>query len=333
MVTTLLMFQLAGLPTPAPRGPEFRRGVALGLFVSDRDPAYQLELYRAFLFEIRDLGATDVQISVRWAQDDVRATQLGPDPEVTPDDAVVAAVVKGASLVGLRPFVMPVVHLRRRAQGEWRGRLAPADRAAWWRAYRRFVIHYARIARHAGADLLALGSELLTMERDEIRWRNLATDVRRVFQGQLTYSANWDHFEPVGFWDAVDVVGVTAYTPLSEAPDPDEEVLLAGWAPFRRHLRAWAARHDHRYVLTEVGFPSQPTAAARPWDHGHRGEPDLALQLRCYRATFRAWHDDPRLAGAFVWNWFGAGGLRDHGYTPRGKPAAAVLRHWFTRHP
>ncbi len=322
MVWSLLMLSLVGLPAPAPRDAEFHRGVALGLFVHDRDPAYEVATYAAFLHEIRDLGATHVMLVVRGVQDDVRATSI--EAEVT--DAVVVDTLRHAKALGLRTFVMPTIHLRNRAKNEWRGRLVPTDRREWWRAYRRFIFRYARMK----PDLLAVGSELLTMERDEKRWRNLIADLRRVFPGRLTYSANWDHYPQLPFWDALDIVGVNAYTPLSDTPNPDEASLVRGWAPFTQALRAWAARHGHRYVLTEVGFPSHPLAAKRPWDHTHRGHPDPQLQLRCWRATLRAWHDDPRLAGLYAWNWFGVGGEDDAGYTPRGKPAAEVLRYWFS---
>lgn len=322
MLTALLLLSTAGLPIPTPRDATFHRGVALGLFVSSDDPAYQTATYRTFLEEIRDLGATHVQLVVRGHQDDVRASEI--TAETT--DAVVAATLAHAASLGLRTFVMPIVHLRHRAGKDWRGVLAPTDRRAWWRSYRRFVFRYARMPH---VDLLAIGSELLTMERDERRWRALAADLRRVYRGQLTYSANWDHYQPVPFWDALDVVGVNAYPSLSGAPNPDETTLTAGWGPFTRELRAWANRNGHRYLLTELGFPAHPLAAKRPWDHAHRGAPDPALQLRCWRSTLRAWHADPRLAGLYAWNWFGVGGPDDAGYTPRGKPAAEVIRYWY----
>ena len=37
------------------------------------------------------------------------------------------------------------------------------------------------------------------------------------------------------------------------------------------------------------------------------------------------------LAGALFWNWWGPGGPEDRWYTPKGKPAEAVLRRWFRR--
>lgn len=177
--------------------------------------------------------------------------------------------------------------------------------------------------------MLSVGSELLSLEKRSERWRALIAKVRSDYDGLLTYSANWDHFEPVEFWDKLDVVGITAYQPLSERGRPDEEALIRGFAPFLARLRSWAGREGHRYLLTEVGYPSHEFAAERPWDHGASGKPDPELQLRCYRALYRVFRDDARLRGLYVWNWFGFSGLDDTGYTPRGKPAAEVLRRWY----
>ncbi len=328
MVAFLLPLLLA-LPPPAVRDASFARGISLGLFVSSADPEYQRATYGAFLEEIRALGATDVQLVVRWAQADVRATEIAPDAAVSTPDATVEWVAGEARRLGLRVFMMPILHLRARRGGEWRGRLKPADLDAWWRSYRAFVLHYARLAQRSGVTLYSVGSELVSMERHRDRWRGLAAEVREVYAGRLTYSANWDHFEPVTFWDALDVVGLSVYPPLAKGPDPSEERLVQGFEAFTRTLRGWAAREGKRYLITEVGYPSHPWAARRPWDHTPRGPADPTLQERCYRALFRTWHADPRLEGVFVWNWFGHGGPDDVGYTPRHKPAAEVLRRWF----
>ncbi|MCA9546943.1 MAG: hypothetical protein KC613_21220, partial [Myxococcales bacterium] len=148
--------------------------------------------------------------------------------------------------------------------------------------------------------------------------------------GQLTYSANWDHFEPVPFWDLLDVVGVTAYVQLSAADAPTDAELDAGWRGFRQQLRRLALRTGKPYLLTEVGYPAHPDGAKRPWDYRPTGTPDPALQARCYRSLVRTWHADERLAGVYIWNWFGVGGPEDRGYSPRDREAAQVLRHWYS---
>lgn len=321
---------VSGLSAPTPRPEAWRRGVALGLFVSTTDPDERRAYYAQFLDEIKALKATDVSLVVRWAQADVKATEIAPLPGVTVDDALVEEVAAMAAERGLRIFLLPILHLERRARGEWRGRLKPDDWDAWWASYERFVLHYAQLAERAGIAMLAVGSELATAERHVERWRALIRQVRARYGGALTYSANWDHFEPVQFWDDLDVVGVTAYQELSKRRDPGQRELVEGWRPFLHRLQLWARQHQRRYIFTEVGYPSNPTGAARPWDHRLRGTPELELQLRCYRALYEVWQRDPRLDGLYVWNWFGHGGAEDLGYTLRGKPARHVLHRWYS---
>lgn len=320
-------------PPTGERG--FHKGVSLGLFVSHPDAEYQLMLYGQMLDEIAAIGATDVQIPIRWAQRDVHADALAPRRGLTPSDEVLAGVIAEARRRALRVFLMPVIHLEDRSDGAWRGKLAPRDPEAWWASYGRFVGHYAELGRGHRAHMLAVGSELVSMERFEDRWRALIADVRARFPGKLTYSANWDHFEPVPFWDALDVVGVTAYQPLMKQPatpgaPPTVETLARGWRPFTQKLRGWARRSGRRYILTEVGYPAHTHGAARPWDYRPRGVVAPELQARCFEATAQAWRGDERLDGVFVWNWFGVGGERDRGYALRGRRAEAVVKGWFS---
>jgi len=319
-------------PTRAAQADDgFRRGVSLGLFVDTEDRGERRRWYATFLDEIRDVGATDVSLVVVWTQADARASKLAREAGVTAPDEVLLMVMGLAAERGLRVMLMPIVNLRQRRRGEWRGTLAPVDAGAWWASYTAFIEHYADLARAGGAAVFSVGSELVSMEGPGAdRWRALIRSVRGRFAGRLTYSANWDHFEPVPFWDALDVVGVTAYQTLSKKPAPTLDDLLAGWAGFRQRLRRWAGAHDHRYLFTEVGYPAHPEGAARPWDHSLRGEADPELQRRCYEALRQTWQGDKRLEGIYIWNWFGKGGPEDPGYTPRGKPAEQILRRWFT---
>lgn len=321
----------AALPSPHVRGDEFRRGVSLGLFVSTRDEEARRGFYSRFLDEIVQVGATDLQLVVQWAQADVRSSEVWRDPNSSTDDALLIWVIEQARSRGLRVFVMPIIDLQKRAPGDWRGKLAAGDWDAWWTSYSAYIGHYARLSQAHGVSLFSVGSELVSTELEQGRWRALIAQVRGMFDGELTYSANWDHFRPVPFWDALDVAGVTGYGTLSLERDPDEQALLRGFDAMRREVDAWTAATGKRFMFTEIGYASQVGGARDPWDYRPRpGGADAALQLRCYRAMYRAWHDHPALAGLFIWNWFGMAGVDSSGYTPRGKPAASVLRHWYT---
>ena len=56
---------------------------------------------------------------------------------------------------------------------------------------------------------------------------------------------------------------------------------------------------------------------------------DLEEQRRAFQAFIEAWEGEPRLAGAYIYNWWGDGGPGDRCYTPRGKPAERLLRAWY----
>jgi hypothetical protein len=282
--------------------------VALGLY-----PGSTADQARAWVDEIASLGAGHVSLVVSWEQADVTSTAIAPGQAAVADDLVRAAAARAAER-GLRVVVFPLLALRRIETGEWRGTLRPADPAAWWRAYEQFILHYADLAAQVGAAGLVIGSELGSTEGWRERWFHLAGQVEQRFHGDLIYSANWDHYDKVSFAARVDVLGISAYYPLADLPRA--RAALTRFARDRR-LRLW---------LTEVGYPSRAGAADRPWDYTSSAARDDAEQQRCYRRFIDVWDDTPALEGVFFWNWYPDG---ERGYTPRGKPAEALLRQWF----
>ncbi len=314
--------------TPAASARLGMRGVALGLWdqlAEGADADYPLA---AQLADVRALGADHVLLVVHWRQHDVRSSAVAADARVTIPDARLRAAIRAAHAAGLAVLLFPIVDLEVIRAGEWRGTLAPADVDAWWRSYRDFVLHYAGIAADEHVAAFSLGSELGSTEAWRDRWYALASQARARYAGKLVYSANWDHFEHVSFWERVDAIGVSAYPPLARAPGAPAAQLDAAWRDFRDRLAAFAQARGKPLVLTEIGYPSVAGASTAPWDYARAGEVDLEEQRRCFAAFARVWADEPSLAGVFVWVW-GRGGAHDSGYSPRGKPAESVLRAFY----
>lgn len=301
------------------------RGMALGLFSAD--PSFD---YGPLVDEIAALGATHVSITYVWWQADVRATQIRPLPGWSATDAQILATVAASRARGLHVTLFPILRLERQGPGEWRGTLVPDDEDAWWASYDAAIEHAATLARRAGAQRLAIGSELVSREAQRRRWIDLADRVRARAPGlELLYSANWDHYRPVQFWDAVDVIGVTGYFELTRDPQASTDALIAGWSPVVADLEAWSRAVGRPLVITEVGYPSLDGGAVWPWDQSRRAAVDLEEQRRAYEAFAAAWSDRDFLIGVSFWNWFGFGGAACSDYTPRNKPAAAVVARWF----
>jgi hypothetical protein len=245
------------------------------------------------------------------------------------DESVVEAARRARAL-GLKVWLKP--HLWTRG---WIGDLefAPGDWAKFFDAYREFALHHALMAQREGVDGFMVGHELVSAsKRDPDRWRALIADVRRVYTGTLTYGANWgDEVREIAFWDALDVIGVSFYDPLAESPTRDVRRLRDGARKALAGLRSIAEREGRPVMLVEVGYAPTVNAPVKPWEEGS-GPPDLETQRACYEALVSALEGESWIAGVCFWKWFSspsAGGPQDASYTPKGKPAEAVMRAAF----
>jgi hypothetical protein len=206
-----------------------------------------------------------------------------------------------------------------------------ADWRVWFRNYAGYILAHAREAQDAGADMLCVGRELdLTVLRREADWRDLIRRIRDLYHRPLTYSANFDTYRGLPFWDALDFIGVSAYFNLSEAPDPSPAELAQGWDRALLPLAELSRRFDRPVLLTEVGYPAIAGAAKAPWREGP-GPADAWLQSRLYEAALTAASQRPWIVGAFPWLWEGTvePPFRDPSYSIRGKPAAFTLARWY----
>ncbi|MEM6755759.1 MAG: hypothetical protein AAF586_01210 [Planctomycetota bacterium] len=216
----------------------------------------------------------------------------------------------------------------------WRGEIEFDNEADWRRFfadYKDFIVHQARIAERAGAAWFAVGTELeLTTHRPE--WGPIIDAVRAEFTGRLTYAANWNTVDRVPFWDRLDAVGVQFYFPISEAASPTDAQLRAGFEAALDGMLAEAARLDRPLLLTELGYPSHLTAAARPWDDsGPDTEPGFALAQRCLSVALSAIDRsrDERLLGVYLWKWFPTPRVVRREFALQYPQAEAVIaEHW-----
>lgn len=288
------------------------RGASLGLFATA--PDYD---YGVMLEEMRSRGASDVLIAYRLMQDDVHSTRMRRQRGDSPSLTTIRRTLQQARRLGLRVGLMPMVGITNRRDAEWRGSITlngePED---WFENYTAEILEAASLAEEAGAVRLIVGSELNGLERFDGEWRALIRRARERFSGTMTYSANWDRYERLAFWDALDEVAVSAYFRMDTADDA-----TARWTSHLAHLRGFAQAMERPLLLSEVGYPAHADAAKYPWDETRDADIDLAEQARLLRSFCEA-HVPSRDGGYYVWNWFGQGGPRDPGYALRGKPAA-----------
>ncbi len=219
------------------------------------------------------------------------------------------AAVRQAHARGLRVFLVPHLWVE---TGDWRALIDPGDDAGWARwaaAYRAFLLTWAEVAREGAVDLLSVGVELrswVTTPR-AASMLGIIEDVRAVYPGPLTYSANWDDVEDTLIFGALDLIGINAFYPLAEHEGASAEELRAGGRRVAARIADFARTMERPVVLTEVGYTTRADPAVHPWEWpdgmGHV-RVDEAAQAEAYGALLAPFLDARWCAGFFVWRLY-----------------------------
>jgi len=286
------------------------------------------------LAHLADTGAEWIALIVTQYQDNVDVTTIYANAS-TPTDADLIHVIQEAHNLGLKVMLKPHVDLAN-DPAHWRGQIgegfSEAEWDAWFASYQNFINHYAVLAQTYGADQFCVGTELSTTESRSGDWRAVIAGVRGVYSGPLTYAANHGDESSLAWWDALDLIGVDAYYPLTGEDDPTLAELKAAWEPYVDGLAALAATWDKPVIFTEIGYRSIDGANRHPWDWQIAGAADLQEQADAYQAALESVFDQPWFGGMFWWAWDTdpfQGGPCDDDYTPYDKPAEDVLRAWY----
>lgn len=312
---------------------------AIGLQIQRMD---WMDKYKQALDEIADTGADAVKLVVDTRQENGASTRIWMDFRITPTRDQLVDLIEHARSRGLRVILMPIVLLDNPRGTEWRGRIEPIGAggrsgwAEWFDSYRAMLRHFAEIAQVHGVDVLVIGSELVSSESKLVEWHRTIDMVREIYQGKITYSANWDHYSNIGFWDRLDLIGMNSYWKLDKGQRNRATVqdIMSSWERIQQDLLPFVEKTGKPLIFLEVGWCSMSNAAHEPWDYTTNDPIDLDLQKRLYEGFFRSWHGQELLGGFSIWAWTpGQSGPEDRGYSPQGKPAEQVLRHYLAKPP
>jgi len=291
--------------------------------------------------EIGEIGASWISITPFGRMDDLKSVDLEHDFEipVARNEALIRETAAMAKAHGLRVAVIPHIYVM---SGEWRGEIDPGSSeawCAWFASYREFVIRFARLAEEVDADLFSIGVEFKSSTNFyEDEWRELIAEIRGIYSGALTYSANWDEVEEVAFWDALDAIGVNAFWPLAKKPGDGYSAMREAADHVADELEAVSFFYDRPVLFTEMGVKSAADSELAPWEwpeHCQAMRYDETYQAQAYQAVFEALAPRPWFLGLFVWKYFSDPYDETQearaGFSPRGKLAERVLARWFER--
>ena len=149
----------------------------------------------------------------------------------------------------------------------------PSNVDLWFANYTELCTRIGALAEQGGADIFCVGVELSSMEPYAEHWRRLASKVRQVFFGKLTFAEATCHFlsgfncydNALGleaslgrFWDAFDIIGMNQWPsfPLESSTDQRYSVITD------RFVKEWSKAVDYyrtRFPNKEIWFNEMGT--------------------------------------------------------------------------
>jgi hypothetical protein len=246
--------------------------------------------------------------------------------------------IRLAQAKGLKILLKPQVYIHRSWVGEvdfdteeeWR---------RWERSYRDYLMLYVDMAISEKVDMLCIATEYnhAAIKRESY-FRNLISDIRKRYSGMLCYSANWDHYTEIPFWDALDYIGISAYFPLVADPTPSAKAIELAWNQHVEKMEGLSTKWNKPILFSEFGYLSVDGCAGKGWElekQIDRLDINQTAQANAYEGLFRSLWSKPWWAGGFVWKWFPNGegheGYPEKDYTPQNKEAEQVLARWYGR--
>lgn len=210
--------------------------------------------------------------------------------------------------------------------------LSKKERELWQEQYKEYVLTFAKICEEHNAEALSIGNELKTpILQDHEFWFRLIREVRTVYSGQVTYSANWDFFDKVPFWSELDAIGVNAYFPLTDKENPTKKDVKKGWAPWAEKIKKLKATHQKPVVFTELGYRATDHCCQSPWEYNTGNKPNEGCQALAFEIFFEEYYGS-LVKGAFIWKWFDKNdNPRNDKYSPQGRKSLEVIKKEFKK--
>lgn len=310
---------------PRIRSNAFQAGATVLVFGNDLGFS---DKTRALLDRLTGLGVNSVGLAFPLFQDSWTANDVRVDPLKTPSPGNIALFVKEAHRRGFTVMLRPILDEQSLLpDARWRGAISPSDPHRWFASYDAVLLDYARFASANRVEILDVGTELTSMQPFVAEWQALIAQVRPIYSGQLTYSANWS--EPsVPFGSSLDFVGIDAFFPLDAAANESVAQLVTAWQAWLPKVGALARETGKPIVVTELGTTAENASYQHPWLWSQGTGLNLDDQAHYYAAACQALKS--RVSGMYWWEFeLEPRGPSDPSFVPMNKPAEQQIALCF----
>ncbi len=272
----------------------------------------------------------------------------------TPDDAELRGIIDYIHGKGMQVMLRPMLEMH---DGNFRmsvwfpedgeripGRFSTCW-ADWFAGMRARTVHYCRIATETGCEFYGLDSELCRTVDQHDHWKRVIAEARKHYAGPidschtqlLNFSQQLDN--PCHWWRDLDSLSCSAYFQVADGPGASVGQMIERLQPHVELYREAARKLGKPLYFGECGCTSTAGAAVAPSGHNMPGGYDGQVQKNYLEAIIKAFEPEPWWHGLLLWKWDEQTPRPYHnddpngnkGFTVWGKPAAALLKDWFSK--
>ena len=326
----------ASKPTPWPtdhyKRPNFEAGITFPQWSAG---GYGLNWQQQLPTIHAQTGARWMEMPILFSQETDYSTRVGTSPS-TPTVQSFAGGIRAARAVGYHVFVVPLMGVTTPAE-QWAGTIQfsnIADETLWFDSYWHALQPYVLAAAEAGADQLAIGTELVWLQQyaPAALWNTLIARIHSVFPGTLTYDMNWSSLGlTMPTWMSnpqLAMIGVSEYISLVNGHIRVDPQQIPGlWKTLvKSALDSASINLNKPIIISEIGYRNTADTLYNAWSaYSPTSPPDPAEQAAACNAALVNVIPDPHIAGIFFWGWDGVGGFK-----LSGQPATKVLYNWYS---
>ena len=200
--------------------------------------------------------------------------------------------------------------------------------------YTDYIMEFAELSESLNIEVFCIGVELKKMVvKHPHFFVDLIKEVKKVYSGKLTYAANWDNYQNITFWKALDYIGIDAYFPVSESKTPSYQACYIGWKSHFDAMKNLSVSTNKKVIFTEFGYRNIDYTAKEPWNEKANSTFNSPAQINAYRAIFARFWGESWFAGGFIWKWFPnhtkTGGTNNNRFTPQNKPVEKIIKTFY----
>ena len=316
----------------------FCKGYTWGFF--SREGELLTEAAEISMKRLASNGLDWICIPVNAWQETFASTTVFSMYGLTQTDEEIIHVVKMAKSFGLKVCLKPMVNCLDRS---WRARIDfPNEEYCdywekWFRSYNNFMLHYAKLAEKLGCEMLCTGCEMAGMDKQSSYCLDMISKVREVYSGIIMHNINHGDEFRFDWLSAVDVIGISAYYPVTDSEHKGIETMRLRWAEVVKRLEKCHEHYGKPLMFAEIGVRNEEGCTAYPWDFKDRPDKKLDEQEQSdfYESAMEATWDIPWFCGYFWWDWKAVIPTEDKAkenrdFTVYGKLAEKTLKKWYT---